>query len=105
MTSANDTTRRRRQETMGLKMIQLHEQGLISDQVLLMYGISGDLPERDAYNTMSSEEKERLWHERIKSRLGPNWMERFSGRNLPLPIFPKRRFETRPLISWKHDGF
>jgi hypothetical protein len=101
------TARRRREETrMAINMTRLHERGVISDQTLLMYGISGELPERRTYMGMSSEEKERLWAERLEARLGPNWSERFSDRNLRLPIVENRRwFETQTIVNWRQEGF
>jgi hypothetical protein len=98
--------RKRRLETrLALKMIEWHERGRISDQTLLMYGISGALPERNTYMAMSPAEKERLWADRMENRFGPNWVERFSNRNLPLPTMFKGRQREPSHINWSREGF
>lgn len=102
--------RKRRQETRtALTLTKLHERGVITDQTLLMYGISGELPERHMYMAMSPEEKERLWSERMESRFGPNWLSRFDQNgDTPLPIFRGRtwgRHTERTEVNWRLEGF
>lgn len=99
------SARRRQKETRtALRMTELHERGVIDDATMLMYGISGEMPERGMYMAMSPEEKERMWRDRMEARFGPNWLQRFSNRNLPLPLFMQRRFEHVP-VNWLKEGF
>jgi hypothetical protein len=107
---SNDRTRRVRNEEVfsrlrkketrtALAMNRLHQKGLISDSVLLMYGISGDLPEMGVYSTLSAEEKNALWQERMERRLGPNWSNRFHS-DIPLP-----RIMSCESVNWRKEGF
>lgn len=55
------------------RLKELHAKGIVSDEVLLLYGISGDLPERNVYVRMTREEKVALWEQRMRDRYGPDW--------------------------------
>lgn len=99
------TTRRRQKETsLALKMNQLHQRGIVSDEILLLYGISGDLPEREMYIELNSDEKQALWEERMESRFGPNWRNMFARRNIGQPLFSHRKFEYKK-TNWLTEGF
>jgi len=111
-----DRTRRFRNEQWGgrrshrenrtaIRMTQLHEKGIISNDVMLLYGISGDMPERGAYMAMSPEEKEAVWAERMERRLGPNWRERFRQRQCRLPVFLQKGMAKYPTHDWLKEGF
>lgn len=91
---------RRRQNRTAIRMTQLHEKGHISDEVLLMYGIQGELPERLAYVGLSNEEKRIMWEERIEGRLGPNWREHV--RYVPPLLVKEKQCEN---VNWRRDGF
>lgn len=89
---------RRRENRTAIKMSQLHERGIISDQVLMLYGISGDLPERHVYSQLTIEEKRELWEDRMERRFGPTW--RTNIRSVP------RMFqETHGGHDWIREGF
>ncbi|MGD9713507.1 MAG: hypothetical protein AB7V46_15790 [Thermomicrobiales bacterium] len=92
--------RRQKESKLARNLTRLHEKGLITDQVLLMYGVSGDLPERNAYMALSQEEKEALWSERMEARFGPNWRTTFTS----LPTFLQRRIESVG-VNWLKEGF
>lgn len=95
------SARQRRKETrLALRMNELHQKGVVSEQMLLMYGISGPLPEREMYMAMTPEEKEALWSQRMESRFGPNWRHRFRN----LPAFMQRRIEASQ-VNWRVEGF
>ncbi|CAE7860257.1 pyrF [Symbiodinium microadriaticum] len=47
-----------RETRRATKMIELREKGILSDEALILYGISGPLPDRSTYLTMSNEDKE-----------------------------------------------
>lgn len=51
-------------------MIKLHRQGKIPEETLLLYGISGDLPEESVYKNMTIEEKENFWNQRNRQNFG-----------------------------------
>ena len=89
-----------RDERTVTRMIELHEQGLISDQVMMLYGISGDMPDRDFYKGLTTEEKRELWADRMEERLGENWRRRFEN----LPPLLQERIE-RITHNWLTEGF
>lgn len=100
-----DARRRRKETRLSLNMTRLHEQGLVSDQVMMLYGISGDLPERSNYFGLTDEEKERLWVERMERRFGPNWLDRFPSFRTSRPFFNRRGEYEAPLTNWRLEGF
>lgn len=95
------TARQNNQETrLGQRMNELHQQGIISDEVLLLYGISGRLPERHVYQGMSRAERRRMWVERLERRFGRDWETHL---RLRLPeMF--RNPEDRQ-VNWIREGF
>lgn len=90
---------RMKENRTAIRMAQLHQQGKISDQVMMLYGISGDLPERIVYAQLTETEKRELWEERMVSRLGPQWRRHVS--NLPA-IFCEIQHGTH---NWLQEGF
>lgn len=99
------TARKRQQETnLALKLNQLHQRGLVPDEFLALYGISGELPDRNLYMEMSPEEKQGVWEERMESRLGPNWRERFQNRGNFFGLLTRRKIEYNK-INWNQEGF
>jgi len=87
-------------ERRTIRMLELHEQGVISDQVMMLYGISGDLPERNFYDGLTPDEKRELWAERMERRLGENWRRRFEN----LPHLLQVRIE-QITHDWLKEGF
>lgn len=85
------------------KMLRFHNDGLISDEILLLYGIAGVLPDRNKYNQMTSEERAAFWNERLSKRLGTNWRQRFNDRDLRLPQFIQHLKSSR--TNWQKEGF
>ena len=92
---------RRKENRTAIRMTQLHEQGRISDDMMMLYGISGDLPERHVYIELSEEEKEALFGERMERRFGLDWRRRFSN----LPTFLRRRMFVQEKHNWLKEGF
>lgn len=90
---------RNRQNRIAIRMAQLHQQGKISDQVMLLYGISGDLPERKFYAKLSDNEKLALWEERMELKLGPSWRRHIN--NLPTMF----REVEQSGHNWLQEGF
>jgi hypothetical protein len=86
-------------------MVQLHERGAISNEMMLLYGVSGDMPEREAYLAMTPAEKEALWSDRMEQRLGPNWRERFRQRQFSLPTFLQKGVARYFTHNWLKEGF
>lgn len=93
--------RRNNNEThMSQRMIELRDRGVISESTLLLYGISGPMPERDQYNRLTRAEKTRMWVERMERRFGQNWRNRFQ---VQLPdMF---RNDRRTQVNWLREGF
>ena len=109
---SDDRTRRTRNEQtrarengeitpFAQKLLEQHERGLINDQFLIMYGVSGELPDRTAYYRLSDEEKVALWEDRMRRKLGPNWRDRLDR----LPNFLCRHFTEAKTIDWIREGF
>jgi len=93
--------RLRRQETRrSNKMLDLKNKGLISEETLILYGISGPLPEREVYLNMTDIDKERLWINRMTRRFGHNWEDRLNIQ----PDFFKKKIE-RITHNWLKEGF
>ena len=93
--------RRENNETrMSQRMKDLHQRGIISDQVLLLYGISGPLPERQNYQGMSRDERRRVWVERLERRFGRNWDTNFRA-HMP-EMFREPGFRH---VNWLREGF
>lgn len=90
---------RQKENRTTLRMIQLHQQGKVSDEVMMMYGISGDLPDRRAYIGLTEMEKRALWEERMENRYGPRWRRHIN--TLP-PMFCEAQFGTH---NWRQEGF
>lgn len=97
------TARRRQQETkLALRMNQLHEKGIINEELMILYGISGDLPERGMYMSLTQEEKQAFWNERMETRFGPNWRRRFSSIGLRIFNLNKKEYNE---VNWSKEGF
>jgi hypothetical protein len=79
-------------------MIKLRDRGVISDEVLLLYGMSGELPDRQRYVKMSQDEGRAFWEKRFNDKLGENWQEHI----VQLPaIFGRKGLGT----NWLKEGF
>ena len=74
---------------------QLYDKGCVSQEVLLLYAISGDLPSKTDYNKMGVEEKQKFWHSRLKERLGSRWKQWRDYVNVNIEI----------LHDWAKEGF
>lgn len=84
-------------------ILERHDDGLISNEALMLYGISGPLPEIHEYRNMTPRQREDWWSERLESRLGQNWRERFHRRGYALPAF--LRMVERSTHNWLKEGF
>lgn len=94
------TARQQSRETReARRLTELHDQGLVSDQFLLMYGIQGELPERSIYFSLNDDEKLAIWTDRMERRFGANWRRRFRQ----LPAFLKEIDTSEH--NWKIEGF
>jgi len=81
------------------RMIRMHREGNITDEVLLLYAVSGPLPQQE-YHTMSEVEKERWWEERVESNLGIEWRTYLGSRS----EFMKMS-KNKAKVNWAEDGF
>ena len=84
------------QDKNTLRMIELKAKGLIPDEAIFLYGISGDLPDLESYSKLSRDEIKKLWEDRLKSKLGKNWRKIVS--KIPA-IFCDENFD------WEKEGF
>lgn len=89
----------RRQDKIAKKIAQLHSTGKISDEIMLLYGISGDLPDRREFNQLSDQEKLNFWEERLQNRFGSTW--RSEVRNIPEFLKEIRKIDHK----WANEGF
>ena len=87
-----------REDRIANRLTNLRERGIITDEMLVLYGISGELPERSVYTAMTSEEKMALWNDRMGRRWGFSWRERF--RNIPSWMAAEI---GKP--NWQKEGF
>lgn len=95
------SARYREKETrLANRMIELHEKGAIPEETLFLYGISGDLPDREEYIRMTEEEKENFWDQKFIRRFGENWRTRLNVS----PEFLKETCE-RITHNWLSEGF
>jgi hypothetical protein len=73
------TARKRKKQTdLSIKMNDLHSRGIISDEVMILYGISGPLPERRMYADLAADKKQAIWEEKMSNTFGPHWRSRFT---------------------------
>jgi len=84
---------------MAKNLIRMRDRGQISEKTLIMYGISGDLPDRAIYHALSQEEKRNLWENRLASRFGTSWRSCFT--TVP-SIF---NYEEQVSEQWLTEGF
>lgn len=103
------SARQRNKETrLAQKLNDMHSRGLISDTTLVMYGISGSLPDRSQYAALSDREKQSLWSSRMDRRFGPNWRDHFRGMNLPYfirEVVERKYTSSYCETDWRTFGF
>lgn len=104
MNPQNNIRRKHQEARMASKMKELHAKGMINDQVLLMFGISGDLPELSSYNRLSTEQKNTIWNEKLSNRFGGNWREDFVEKGIPV-IAVRQLKSIKSDINWRKEGF
>ena len=85
-------------------MNELHKKGIISDEIMILYGISGELPEINMYKEMSFEEKQSIWEEKMEDRFGPEWRQRFNNNFENYKLLLKRKKEYTK-NEWFFSGF
>jgi hypothetical protein len=96
------TARKREQETkLSIKMNDLHRRGLVTDETMVLYGISGPLPEHGMYSSLSVEEKQLMWEDRMSSKFGPNWRSRFT---INVRASKEFAFDVEK-VEWAKEGF
>lgn len=82
--------------SLGQRMIDKYERGEISYETLLVYGVSGTLPDRKVLADMTDRERQDWWDTRMTMRFGVTWRE-------ITPI--KNPFKPSPKANWKKEGF
>lgn len=85
---------------LASKLIRLREKGEISDKVLLLYGISGEMPQRSTITTpQEKEEARQLFLTRIVARFGKRWRRFF--KEIPTWLWE----DETALNEWLKEGF
>jgi hypothetical protein len=82
-------------------MLDLHSREEICDETLLLFGMSGDLPDPEWFHTLSEEERAEYWSRRMEDRLGEDWREQFKR----LPRFLRKVVKNKLASLWIKDGF
>ncbi len=72
------------------KLLNLYETGVVDKAILLLYGISGDLPSPEEFSLLDSNERREFLTNRYSLRLGIHWDQYID--------FPKNK-------DWMHYGF
>lgn len=78
------------------KMIEMHNEGKLSEAFIIMYGIQGDLPTREEYSSMTESQRSEFWEDKMESRFGKRWR-----RYIKAPTFMKLVEKA----NWKIEGF
>lgn len=86
------------------KMIDLYEQGKISNEMMMLYAISGPLPDVLEYRSLRPEQKEDFWTSRIEQRLGDVPQNKVNWRELRGNMKEWLKFEDTK-VDWKKEGF
>lgn len=98
-----------RETRMAQKMLSMRERGVISEETLILYGISGPIPERHPTRDREYTHEEKLaeLHGRMERRFGIRWRERFSRLPEWLAIEDPSWFRKHDLgkVNWMKDGF
>lgn len=89
--------RQERETRRGTKLMEMYRKGLIQQEVLILYGISGELPPRESMQTADERESvKQMFRDRMRTRFGSSW----EGR---LPVFWIS--ERIGLHDWLKEGF
>lgn len=86
---------------LARKLLSMRDKGQITDETLILYGISGDLPVRTTYNQMTSKEKRQIWENRMKNRYGVTWREYFNT----IPSIFEDDVREEIINEWMKEGF
>lgn len=98
------TARQKQKETkMARKMIEMHNKGQISDQTLVLFGISGPLPERSNYERLSIEQRNEIWEEKMRAFYGRSW-RRNVGSSMRNFSFIDKAIDSN-IKNWQSEGF
>lgn len=96
------TARNRKKQTdLSIKMNDLHSRGIISDEVMILYGISGPLPEQRMYSDLAADKKQAIWEEKMSNTFGPNWKSRFT---INVRASKEFTFDVEK-VQWTKEGF
>lgn len=82
------------------RLLEMRDRGEISEEALLVYAVSGPLPQDFEFAHLSDRDKERFWEERVESNLGVRWREYLGTRAdfMKMPGGP-------PKVDWAKEGF
>lgn len=83
------------------KLIEMKNRGLISDDYLFLYGVSGSLPVRSTYAQMTQEERKQIWETRMVNRYGIRWRSYFNS----VPVIFEDSSDLMLDDEWIKEGF
>ena len=86
---------------LAKNLIRLKEQGIITDNTLLLYGVSGDLPEQRTYQQLNLEESRSFWERKFRNRYGDSWRNYFDT----LPSIFDESHKAELSKEWPKEGF
>lgn len=98
-----------RETRMAQKMMSMRDRGIISEEMLILYGISGEVPERHPTRDREYTQEEKVieLQNRMERRFGIRWRERFSQLPPWLAIEDPSWFRSYGLgqVDWIKEGF
>lgn len=86
-----------RPKQSGQRIVDLYHQGLISKDMLMLYSVSGDMPDQFQYRGLTVAQKQEFWEKRMESRIGPEFRD--------ILELPKAFIITPDTTYWLIEGF
>ena len=82
-------------------MKQLLDKGSISQELYLLYGMSGKLPDQKEYSELQTNDQQDFWDKRFTNNLGDQWRDNVAH----VPQLLKTSCRYLAQIDWHYDGF
>jgi len=95
-----ENRKKNKQNKFAERLLKLYRQGRVSEEVLLLYGISGNLPEKSVYQEMTAEERRDFWNQRSRENFESDVDSSFFSMSR---IIEKRKQSEK--IDWIRQGF
>lgn len=90
---------------MARNLLNLFDQGKISQNMLLIYGVQGEIPDRHPViaRSLTKTEKSVILRKRMQHRFGDDWEQKI-GHFIP-PWLRLHKEKTIKPVDWSKDGF